>query len=52
MNPEQIAEAMWAIADYHSEHLSQAEYLDLLEQVASDAEIRAEAVRHEMNDGE
>lgn len=50
MNKEEIERALWELIDEHSMDISQEEYLDLLQSIRDDANIRAESVEQEIEE--
>lgn len=50
MTQQQIETAVWALIDEYSLDIGQEEYADMLESIAADAKIKAEAVREELED--
>lgn len=50
MTPKELKQKVWELIDDYCMDMSREEYADLLEDISSDAEIRAEGVRQEIED--
>lgn len=50
MTAEQIKKEVWEIIDEHCMDISKEEYIELMEDLANDMKMRAEASREELID--